>query len=61
MVIKKRWDDLHASIKDNPAIWGCGNNVYQALGNLIYNHPESFNVNIEYSDDQLTQKYLSGD
>ncbi len=59
IVIRKRADDLHASINGKPEIWGCGKSYYATLGNLISNHPEEFNIRIEFSNDDLTQRYLS--
>jgi len=47
-LIEKRTDDYHASLKDEPGIWGCGKSVYAAIGNLINAHPEKFNIKIEH-------------
>ena len=48
LIIKKRTDDYHASLKDAPGVWGCGKSVYAAIGNLINAHPEKFNIKIEH-------------
>jgi len=48
IVVTKRTHDYMAILKDHPEIWGCGENIYSAMGNLISAHPEFFNVKIEY-------------
>lgn len=38
----------HAQIKNQPGTWGCGINPYEAVGNLVYNHPEMFGAEMNF-------------
>lgn len=44
--ITKRTHDYHACLADRPAIWGVGETVSAAIGDLIYSHPETFGVEV---------------
>lgn len=46
MIIKvtKRQDDIHACIADNPGFWGCGQSIPEAIGNIVFAHPEVFGM-----------------
>jgi len=46
IIITKRASDYHACLENYPVIWGCGRNIYEAIGNVIMNHPERFNLKI---------------
>ena len=38
----------HAQVKDRPEMWSCGDNRQEAIGNLISDHRELFDVEINY-------------
>ena len=38
----------HAQIKNRSEIWGCGKSSYEAIGNLVSNHPEKFGIDIRF-------------
>jgi len=44
VVLKKRLGDYHASLKDNPKIWGCGKTPDAAVGNLVDAHRDAFEI-----------------
>jgi len=46
IIVTKRASDYHACLENHPGIWGCGRNIYEAIGNVIMNHPERFNLKI---------------
>jgi len=46
ITITKRASDYHACLENHPGIWGCGRNIYEAIGNVIMNHPDRFNLKI---------------
>ena len=37
-----------ATVVGNPACWGQGKNRYEALGHLLYDHPDIFDAAIEF-------------
>ena len=47
IVVEKRSDDYMAYLESDKAIWGCGSTVVEAVGELIYFHPEVFNINVQ--------------
>ncbi len=49
IVITSRGDDIHAALKGEPGVWGCGKSVWSAIGNLITAHPEEFEIGFEYT------------
>lgn len=44
--IEERADDIKAYLINNPTIWGNGKTGYEAIGNLVANHPDTFKVKI---------------
>ena len=44
--VTKRMADFHACIDGELGLWGCGKSVDEAIGSLVLNHPEMFDVNI---------------
>jgi len=36
----------HAQIKDRSGVWAAGDNIDDAIGNLIRHHPEEFGVKV---------------
>jgi len=46
ITVTKRSSDYHACLENRPGIWGCGRNICEAIGDVIMNHPERFNLNI---------------
>jgi hypothetical protein len=47
IIATKRTDDYHACLKDNPEIWGCGNSLKAAIGDLIMSHDNTFDIDID--------------
>lgn len=45
VVVTERTSDFHAQIKGTEA-WGCGATVKEAIGDLVFAHPEKFNVEV---------------
>jgi len=50
VIVVKRRDDYKASVKDYPAIGGCGANIKEAVGDLIITHADIFHINISKED-----------
>ena len=48
IIVKRRSDDYHASLEENPGIWGRGKSMKEAVGDVISAHPEKFNLIIEF-------------
>ena len=48
IVVTKRTSDYHAHLKNHRAIWGCGNNPKEAIGNLITAHYKEFDIEVVY-------------
>lgn len=48
IVVTKRSDDYHACIKGHPEIWGCGEDIDDAIGDLVRSHKSEFNIEIQY-------------
>jgi len=46
ITVSKRSSDYHACLENHPGIWGCGRNIYEAIGSVIMDHPEKFNLKI---------------
>ena len=46
ITVNKRSSDYHACLENHPRIWGSGRNIYEAIGNVIMNWPEKFNLKI---------------
>lgn len=46
IIVTKRANDYHAYV-GNEGVWGCGGTLYEAIGNLVANHPEKFDLEIE--------------
>lgn len=40
--------NYHAQIKDRPEIWAAGDDVDEAVGNLVRYHPEQFDIELEF-------------
>lgn len=47
IIIAPRWVDIWAGSVGNKDEWGSGKSVYDALGNLIFNHQKEFRVDIQ--------------
>lgn len=50
IVVRQRGDDYHASIADRPSVWGCGESIDEAVGDLVRAHAEEFGIEIEHED-----------
>jgi len=46
ITITKRFGDYHACLENHTGIWGCGKTIHEAIGSVIMNHPEKFNLKI---------------
>ncbi len=44
IVLRKRTNDIHASLNGQPGIWGCGRSDREAIGDLVLSHPEKFGI-----------------
>lgn len=44
IIVIKRENDYHASIKGQPEIWAGGEDYYSAIGNLVASHQDEFEV-----------------
>lgn len=42
--ITERESDHHACINNLQGVWGCGENKFEAIGQMIFFHPEKFGV-----------------
>jgi hypothetical protein len=47
IILYKRSADWHASLENHPEIWGRGENINEAIGDLINAHKEEFKLEIE--------------
>lgn len=47
IVVTKRSDDYHACLDGHPEIWGCGKTQYEAIGNLVSAHGDTFKIEVE--------------
>lgn len=56
VVLSPRWSDIWAGPENRHGAWGAGKSVYGALGNLVFNNPEKFGIEIklEFNDKPLT-------
>ncbi len=36
--VRKRSDDYHAQLGDNPKLWGCGRTANEAIGDVVLSH-----------------------
>lgn len=46
IVVTRRSDDYHACLENDPRIWGCGESVTEAIGDLISSNQALFNINV---------------
>lgn len=46
IVVTRRSCDYHACIEGRPQVWGCGTTWAEAIGSLVYSHPERFGLRI---------------
>ncbi|HRZ29353.1 MAG TPA: hypothetical protein P5052_00950 [Candidatus Paceibacterota bacterium] len=44
--VTKRGNDYHACLVEQPDIWGCGRSIDEAIGDLIRNHQDTFDITI---------------
>lgn len=47
----RTWDGkpkYHVQIKERPGVWGCGDSIDDAIGNLIRSHQKTFDIQIKY-------------
>jgi hypothetical protein len=51
--VSKRTEDYHACITDDPAYWGCGQTINEAIGDLVNAHADYFGINIELMEQNL--------
>jgi hypothetical protein len=61
IIVTKRGHDCHVCLEGNPGIWEAGKTAAEALGKLIQTHGAHLGIEIEWSDDNWTQRYLAGD
>lgn len=55
MTIKltKRTDDWHAAAELRPELWGCGQTIAEAIGDMMLSHPEKTGVTIKLPDENV--------
>jgi hypothetical protein len=56
IIVTKRANDYHACLKGKPAIWGCGKSAYEAIGNLIIHHGDTFKIKVTHQDSPTSNK-----
>ena len=61
IVLTRRAEDVHACIEGEPEIWAAGRTSDAAIGDLIRSHPDSFDIDVVWSDDPHTQRYARGE
>jgi predicted RNase H-like HicB family nuclease len=49
VVVTQRVNDFHASVPGESGMWGAGGSAAEALGQLVFAHPERFAVTIDSS------------
>lgn len=49
VVVVQRVSDFHASIPGESGMWGAGGSAAEALGQLVFAHPERFGVSVDSS------------
>jgi hypothetical protein len=55
IVVEKKFGEFRVHLKDKPGMWAQGITVLQAVGTLICDHPEAFNIKMNYDAvDSLT-------
>lgn len=47
IVVIKRENDFHACLREDPYIWGNGQCVNQAIGEMISKNPDKFQITIK--------------
>jgi len=47
VVLEKRGGEFRAYLKERPAVWGSGKSRYEAMGNMISAHAETFGIEVE--------------
>lgn len=50
IVITRRNEDYHACLEGRPEIWGCGKTQYEAIGNLIGAHKDTFKIEVVWPE-----------
>ena len=50
--VRMRSHDYHAQIAGDPKRWGAGKNSYEAIGSLIVNHAELFDIRVDWLPDE---------
>lgn len=46
ITIRQRATDWIAYLEENASVWATGRNPTEAVGNLIFNNPEAFNIRL---------------
>jgi hypothetical protein len=55
IVAEKKHGEFHVHLKGRPGLWAQGITIMQAVGTLICDHPEAFNIKLNYDAvDSLT-------
>jgi hypothetical protein len=49
--VTKRGGDMYACLSGRPEVWGCGNTLYGAIGNLLMAHQDVFNIRVNVKKD----------
>ena len=47
IVVTYRTHDVHVCVKGNPRIWGCGQTITEAIGDLMIAHTDHFEIRVE--------------
>jgi len=46
--VRRRWNDFHACFAGQPALWGCGRTIDEAVGSVTWSHQEKTGVRLSY-------------
>ena len=50
IIITERAGDIHVQVEGKVGVWGCGKTIYEAIGNLVFNHKEVFNIGVTFGE-----------
>ena len=48
IIVEKKYGEFHVHLKDRPGCWAQGKTIMHAVGTLICDHPDAFNISINY-------------
>lgn len=48
IIAVRKYGEFHVHLKGHPGIWSQGRTIMQAVGTLICDHPNEFNIKLNY-------------